>query len=184
MFSPIADQLCCRSGFKDYETAFFPGKNIIQTVSSLLIMTEFLHAHFKKKQIEDLISEHTSGFNNTVLVVEVSTGELFKPMTLTANIFKPKTRELLRHASLVSQPGQDSQLVERYSAPVGILGLSQSEMKKLCTEHINEMIANPGYAAQATAGDDTQLPYEILEIVRKYCAKKDVVLLFPFQNFN
>ncbi|KUJ15459.1 uncharacterized protein LY89DRAFT_783598 [Mollisia scopiformis] len=162
LFSPVADQLCCRSGFKDYESTFFP---------------DYLHAHFKKKKIEDLISEHTSGFSNTVLVVDVSTGGLFKAMTLTANVFKPKTRELLRHASLVSQPGQDSQLVERYSAPVGILGLSPPEMKKLCTEHIDEMIANPSYAAQATAGDDTKLPCEILEIVRKYCSKKDIPLV-------
>ncbi|CZR58090.1 uncharacterized protein PAC_07980 [Phialocephala subalpina] len=162
LFSPVADQLCCRTGFKDYETTFFP---------------EYLHLHFKKKKIEDLISEHTSGFSNTVLVVDVSTGGLFKPLTLSVNIFKPKDRELLRHASLVSQPGQDSQLVERYSAPVGILGMSQSEMKKLCTEHIDEMIANPRYAAQATVGDDTQLPCEILEIVRKYCSKKDLPLV-------
>lgn len=74
--------------------------------------------------------------------------------------------------------------MERYSAPVGILALSQSEMKKLCTEHIDEMVANPSYAAQATAGDCTEIPYEILEIVRKYCAKKDVVSRPHLQDLN
>jgi hypothetical protein len=135
-----------------------------------------MHSHLRKNEIEDLISEHTNGFLDTVILVEVSTGSVFKPMKLRTNLFEAKTGELLQQASLTSaEPDQALQLVQRLSAPVGILGLSLSDMKKKCEKHIEEMIKNPQYAEQATAGDMSQLPKQILEIVCEYsAAKKDV----------
>jgi len=135
-----------------------------------------MHSHLRKNEIEDLISEHTDYFLDTALVVEISTGSVFKSMRVNTNLFKPKTSELLQQSSLTpAQPDQASQLVQQYSAPVGILGLSLSEMKKQCNSHIEEMIKNPQYAAQATAGDMSQLPKQILEIVCEYsAARKDV----------
>jgi len=157
-------RLCWRSGFKDYAATFFP---------------DFMHAHLRKNKIEDLISEHTTGFLDTVLVVEVSTGSVFKPMRVRTNAFLPKTGDLLRQSSLTpAEADQASQLVQRPSAPIGILGLSLAEMRKKCKNHIEDMISNTQYAAQATAGDMSQLPKQVLEIVCEYsAAKKDVPLL-------
>jgi hypothetical protein len=45
------------------------------------------------------------------------------------------------------------------------------------------MIANHDYSAQTTAGDLTQLPFQILEIVWQYGAgKKDVLPVSPFTS--
>jgi hypothetical protein len=65
------------------------------------------------------------------------------------------------------------------SVPVGILGLSVTEMKKKCNKHVEDMISNTKYAEQATSGDVSGLPSQILEIVGKYvAAKKDVSIPF------
>jgi len=162
-FSPTADQLCCRSGFKDYEEIFFP---------------DFLIEHLKKRKVEDLITEHTSGFSDAVLEIEVTTGSSFKPMRMTANVFRPTTVELLGHHHLTTEAEeQESQLILRYSAPVGLLALSSSELKRICKEHIETMITNAEYPEQATAGDKTKIPCRILEVVRQYCASKDLLLV-------
>jgi hypothetical protein len=141
-----------------------------------LIALEFMHEHLRKSKIEDLITEHTKGFLDTVIVVEVSTGAVFRPMKIDTNIFKPRTTELLQQASLTPpEADQASQLVRMRSIPVGILGLSVSDMKKKCERHIEHMIAEPKYAEQATSGDPSLLPQQILEIVCEYvAAKKDV----------
>jgi hypothetical protein len=135
-----------------------------------------MHSHLKKSKIEDLISENTTKFLDTIILVEVSTGSVFRPMRLHTNFFEPKTDELLQQASLTpAEPDQASQLVRLYSAPVGILALSLSDMKKKCQKHIEEMIRNPQYVEQVTSGDVSQLPKQILEIVCAYSnANKDV----------
>lgn len=140
-----------------------------------------MHCHLRKHKIEDLIAEHVSGFLDTVIMVEVSTGSVFKPMVLHANFFIPKTSELLAQSSLTPpEAEQPSQLVLLFSAPVGLLGLSVSELKKKCDKHIENMITNPQYPAQTTAGDPTQLPFRILEIVCQYATRnKDV---FPLSH--
>ena len=69
-------------------------------------------------------------------------------------------------------------LLCRYSAPVGIMALSTSDLKKTLREHIERMISNPQYPAQTTAGDTTRVPLLILEEVRQYCVKTEVIL-FP-----
>jgi hypothetical protein len=83
---------------------------------------EFMHGHLRKSKIEDMISEHISRFLDTVLTVEVSTGSVFKRMKLHTNTFVPKTGDLLQQSSLTpAEADQASQLVQRPSAPVGIL---------------------------------------------------------------
>jgi hypothetical protein len=141
-----------------------------------LMATEFMHAHLRKSKIEDLITEHTTGFLDTVIVVEVSTGVVFRPMRLQTNTFAAIGTELLEQSSLTPpKADQAAQLVRMASVPVGILGLSVSEMKKKCDKHIEDMISNAEYAEQATSGDVSGLPNQILEIVCKYvAAKKDV----------
>jgi len=135
-----------------------------------MIISEFLHAHLNKRDVENLIAKHITGFTDTYLEVEVSTGEVFSPMVLPVNVFKPKTLGLLKHTRLARadpvDKEQDLQAVEMYSAPVGILSN--------CKKHIEDMIKNPQYVAQVTAGDRTPLPRGILEIVFKYSSSTNV----------
>ncbi|TVY38797.1 hypothetical protein LSUB1_G005890 [Lachnellula subtilissima] len=162
-FSPSANNLCCRSHFKEYESALFP---------------EYLHSHFKKRKIEDLFNEHTSGFSDTVLEIDIATGECFKPMRLSANVFKPQSWELLsQHRLTTEQEEQNSPLVLQISAPVGLLGLSTPEMKDKCKEHVAEMIANPEYVEQVTAGCNSLIPYSILAAATQFSKCKDVPLV-------
>ena len=159
--SPSADQLCCRSGFKDYEEAFFP---------------EFLHSHFEKKKIEGLINEHATGWTDKTIKVDVLTGADFKPMRLAVNVFIPRTAELLNlHQLTTEEEERASLLVCRYSAPVGLMCVSPSDLKKSCREHIETMIETKEYPSQATAGDLSPIPYLILEVIRQYCAAKEDV---------
>jgi len=141
-----------------------------------LIVLEYLHAHLRKSKIEDLISEHTTGFLDTVITVEVSTGAAFKPMKLHTNTFAPSGDELTWQSSLTPpQPEQAAQLVRRPSVPVGILALSPTDMRRKCNKHVEDMISSPQYPEQATAGDASGLPKQILEIVCEYvAANKDV----------
>ena len=143
----------------------------------MLTVTDYLHAHLKKNAIESFISENLNGFSNIQLDVDVSTGAVFKPLILQANVFQAKTWELLRQMRLADETGDhNSQLMQRYSPPVGLLGLSVPDLRKKCEKHIGEMVKNPAYAGQTTAGDTTRLPEMILEIVRDYCDAKEVSL--------
>ncbi|TVY80421.1 hypothetical protein LSUE1_G003277 [Lachnellula suecica] len=162
-FSPSSNQLCCRSHFKEFEPALFP---------------EYMHAHFKKRKIEELLNEHTSGFGDIVLEIDVATGICFKPMRLIANVFEPKTWELLRQHRLATEgEDQTSGLVLQLSAPVGLLGLSTSEMKDKCREHIEEMIDNPEYVDQVMASCSSEIPYHILTAAVQFSKSKDVPLV-------
>ncbi|MCJ1359532.1 MAG: hypothetical protein MMC33_009534 [Icmadophila ericetorum] len=167
------NQLCWRSGFKEYETTFFPSSSSPCPLYYILTFPEFMHAHLRKDKMEDLILEHTSGFLETELTLEVSTGLVFIPMRIHTNTFLPNGHDLLQQSSLTpAEADEDSQLVQRHSVPIGILGLSLTEMRKKCNNHIFDMISNTQYAAQATAGDISQLPKQILEIVCEYSAAK------------
>jgi len=136
-----------------------------------------MHAHLRKTKIEDLISEHTDGFEDASTVVEISTGEAFKKsMRLRTNFFIPKDTALLRQDSIApASAAQDSQLVQMDSVPVGILGFSLSEMKKTCRKYIEDMISDEAYAEQCTAGNVSQIPRQILNIVTQYCMGRDDV---------
>lgn len=158
-FSPSADQLCCRTGFVDYAEIFFPA---------------YLHAHLKKSKIEDLISDYTNGFRNNTIDVELSTGAAFNrhPLKLHTNEFRPKTDELLRQSRLTTGiDNQNSELVERDSVPIGILGLSEPDMKKLLKRHIEDMIASPQYAGQVSAVNSSPIVFKLLQAMQKYAKK-------------
>ncbi|PVH78181.1 hypothetical protein DL98DRAFT_516856 [Cadophora sp. DSE1049] len=162
-FSPSADQLCCRAGFVDYAAIFFPA---------------YLHSHLKKSKIEDLISKYTNGFRNTTIDVEVSTGAAFNrhPLRLHTNEFRPKTDELLLQSRLTTGiDNQNSELVERDSVPIGILGLSEPEVKKLCRRHIEDMIASPQYAGQVSAVNSSPIAFQLLQAMQKYAKKVPIV---------
>ncbi|KAK0110729.1 hypothetical protein ONS96_002328 [Cadophora gregata f. sp. sojae] len=162
-FSPAADQLCCRAGFIDYAEVFFPA---------------YLHKHLKKHKVEELISEHTNGFRDTAIDVEVSTGAAFnkKPLVLHTNVFRPKTDELLLQSRLTTGiDNQNSVLLEQDSVPIGILGLSEQEVKKLCKRYIDDMIASPQYAGQVSAVNSSPIAFELLEAMQKYARKEPIV---------
>ncbi|KAG4428297.1 hypothetical protein IFR05_016216 [Cadophora sp. M221] len=61
---------------------------------------QLMHAHLHKAKIEDLISEYTTDFLDINLVLEVSTGSVFKPMRVYTNAFLPYGDDLLRQSSL------------------------------------------------------------------------------------
>jgi hypothetical protein len=48
--------------------------------------------------MEDLISEHTSGFLDTELNLEVSTGLVFIRKRIRTNVFLPSGQDLIREA--------------------------------------------------------------------------------------
>lgn len=134
-------------------------------------LIEYLHAHFKKSKIEELLNEHTNGFHDTVLEVAVHTGVCFKPLRLVVNLFRVKTLDLVeQHRLAVNKESQYGGLVLQNSAPIGLMGLSMSDLKDKCKEHIEEMIANPYYVMQVTAGEPTRIPYAILAAAQQYSA--------------
>jgi len=97
------------------------------------------------------------------LDVELSTGSVFKPMQVAAHVFRPKNTELLRLHHVAN-----SRLICQDSAPLGLMAISTSALKRLCSEHIEEMIDNPRYAAQVTVGNTTDIPYLMLEAIITY----------------
>jgi hypothetical protein len=144
-----------------------------------------MHAHLRKNKIEDVISEYIDSFLDTELVLEVRTGSVFIPMRVHTNVFVPKGDHLVRQSSLApAEANQASQLVQRYSVPVGIRVLSLADMRKTCNNHIEDMISNPQYAEQATAGHMSQLPRQILEIVCEYSAAKKDASFRPTPLFH
>lgn len=145
-----------------------------------LIASEFMHAHLRKSKIEDLVSDHTAGFLDTIITVEVSAGEVFRPMRLNTNTFTPSTAELLQQNYLLPvESHQTSQQVQMRSVPIGIMCLSPPDIKRKCKNYIEEMISNPQYTDQATAGDMSQLPKQILKIVCAYATAQRDVRLHP-----
>ncbi|RDL41411.1 uncharacterized protein BP5553_01390 [Venustampulla echinocandica] len=155
-FGLSATQLCFRSHFEEYQEVFYP---------------EYLHAHLKKRKIEDLVTENTNGFTDTVLEIEIGVGACFTPMRLLVNVFRPTSRELLtQHRLVVDGEVSDSPLVLQESVAVGLLGVSPSDMSIKCEYHIIEMIESCWYAAQVTAGDTSRIPYVILDIAQQYYA--------------
>ncbi|CZS89813.1 uncharacterized protein RAG0_01067 [Rhynchosporium agropyri] len=144
-----------RDGFKDYVSFFFP---------------VFLHCHLNKRVVQDLVSTHTSGFLDGIITVEISTRAAFDLMVLHANVFQRGTRELLRQSRLMAgtESNVNSNLVVLDSLPIGILGLSQSETRKICSDHIDAMITALSYAEHVCAGDHTSLAFQLLKIMQKY----------------
>ena len=135
----------------------------------------YLHEHLNKRRIEELVTEHASGWLDLSIKVDISTGQIFQPMRLDTTVFTPKTVELTSQTRLTTvEEGQESQIVMQYSAPIGMMGLFLPQLKLKCEDHVEKMVRNPEYSGQCTAGDKTQLPRELLEVVGKYCEKKDV----------
>jgi hypothetical protein len=100
----------------------------------------------RKSKIEDLISEHTTRFLDTTINVEVSTGSIFRPMILKTSFFEPSTDHLLHQSILTAAEIDHSPRWTRLSsAPIGILQLSLSEVKKMCKQHIEDMVSNSKY---------------------------------------
>lgn len=133
-----------------------------------------MHGHLTKRAVENLVSENTRGYTNIALDVEVSTGSVFKTMKLNAHVFRPQNWLLLRQSRFTSGEVEEHKLVRRYSPPIGLMALDVTHVKKKCERHVEEMVQNQAYANQTTAGDITQLPHEILEIVQRYCSMKEV----------
>ncbi|KAG9235680.1 hypothetical protein BJ875DRAFT_264020 [Amylocarpus encephaloides] len=131
---------------------------------------DYLHSHLKKRKIEDLVSEHTSGWTDTLLEVDVRAGARFVPMRLIVNMFRPETIEILYQDRLATttEPHARRGLIQQSSAPIGLLGLSTTKLRDKCREHIVEMIKSLHYAPQVTAGEESRISYTILEAAQRY----------------
>jgi hypothetical protein len=140
---------------------------------------EYLHAHFKKREIENLISEHTSRWNDCLYEVDIQTGPCFKPMRLVVNSFAPKTYYLQYHNRLPTiLESSGPWPINQTSANIGLMGMSTTDLKEICREHVEEMVDNPDYALQVTAGDSSQIPYTILVAAQEYYKVTGVRTLF------
>lgn len=127
-----------------------------------------LFSHLQQSKVELLVRENVKAFTYPI-EVGLSTGIVFEPMKLFANRFDtedPNTNELLQQSYLTA--GMPSQLISTHCAPVGLVSVSTSHMKKKCNHHVEAMILNPHYSAQVTSGETTKLPFECLEIVLNY----------------
>lgn len=114
--------------------------------------------------------------------MKVHTGSVFDPMKFQTYYFEPKDWELLQqHHLTVDFNEQKSQLLYQFSAPVGLMALSTSVVKETLQKHIEQMVGNPKYPAQTTAGDATELPYLILDAAIRYCRRTHVGTVFPFR---
>lgn len=107
-----------------------------------------MNSHLTENEVEKFVNEHTSRFTDFVLNIEVGVGESFKTMKFATNMFIPKSREILRHYHLTTDPvTQQTQLVPRNSAPLGLLCIDQAELKKNCRHYIRAMIDDPSYVS-------------------------------------
>jgi hypothetical protein len=142
-------------------------------------LEEYLHAHFKKTKIEDLISEHTNGWNDCLYEIDIQTGSCFKPMKLVVNSFAPKTYLLQYHNRLPTSSEKSGPWpINQTSANIGLMGMSTTELKEICREHVEEMVDNPDYALQVTVGDESQIPYTILVAAQEYYKVTGVRIAF------
>jgi len=135
-------------------------------------------SHLSKSAVEKVVRVHADGFSTTNITVEVSTGAAFKPMKLNTNIFIPKTLDI--STSLVADVATDFyQFRRNRGVLIGVLGLSTSDMGKLCAEHIESMIANPLYSQQTAAGVAIPVVYKILDACQRYFSTSPVDVSRP-----
>jgi len=136
----------------------------------------YLHDHLTTQSLTDLAKENVSGWDTKFSVsLEISTGQIFKPMILTTTRFYSETEELNKQTRLTTLAERNPlEIVVDTSVPLAILGLSPVELKENCRKHIEEMVKNPEYSAHCTADDPSNLPRCILDIVQEYCNKRDV----------
>ena len=126
------------------------------------------------------MDEHMKDFKDGSFDVYVTSGSVFTPMKVEVHFFTPKgwESELLKHHHLTTESEeQKSQIILRYSAPVGLMSLSTSEQKKALKQHIEDMLENPYYVAQTTAGDISDVPAQILDVAVKYYKATDSSLV-------
>lgn len=133
----------------------------------------------------DLFNDHTYGWTNTSLEIEVSTGSRFPPMKLPAYVFRPKSWDLLQvHQYGFESSAGRSQPVCRFSAPIGLMALSPSAPLRLeCKEHIEKMMRAPGYVLESTAAQATHIPFLILNAIHKYSSAGTVRTPSVFEDF-
>lgn len=98
-------------------------------------------------------------------------------MKLLVHVFSPKTYLLhYQHRLATSHEQQDKWPINQTSAPIGLMGVSSTDLKEICRDHIEEMVDNPEYAAQVTASDTNQTPYAILEAAQQYYKSTEVCI--------
>jgi hypothetical protein len=153
---------CLRTGFNDFQRALFPG---------------FLHTHLQKEQVANFLAENVHHFNEQV-DVEITVGPAFGSLKLSAFIFEPRGTEILTDHRLVSEvEGKPFQVVSHDCLPVGICGLSTTELKRTCKNYLTDMVEADAFIEEVCGKDGTQIPRKILQSVIRYSASKTMPLV-------
>jgi len=79
-------------------------------------------AHFRADKIAKLVSDNIVRFTDEVFEVEVTVGQVFKPMRLEVCRFIPKTEDLMQHHQIRLQTDGETQKWQLFlngGAPVG-----------------------------------------------------------------
>ena len=126
-----------------------------------------MYSHLNKSFIEKYISEHISGFTNNSVDIEITWDGLCKRRFIV-NQFIPSTWELLKENTQVVNG--NVQLLG--SAPFGILGLADPDMKKLCRGSLNAALVDQSLSKRITGKGNSRI------------GEKTLAILFRFFNFN
>ncbi|KAH9205613.1 hypothetical protein DL95DRAFT_85541 [Leptodontidium sp. 2 PMI_412] len=119
--SPDAHFLCSRASFRDYSEIFFP---------------DFLHDHLEKPRYDATIHNLESDLIDTLCTTVTFDGK--RSMLFQVNIFAPNEqypRELIRRTV-------DGSVQTTTSHPVGLLGISSSEVKQTVQDYLKDVLAN------------------------------------------
>jgi hypothetical protein len=138
-------------------------------VEYFLILIDFLTSHLEKTEVENLITSHSNGFRNERYKVHVTTGNVFTPMQLIVHLFNPKGFYFCEQQHLpTGETSYPLELVCRYSAPVGLMGIDSGQLENRCMKYIESMVNSPIYVDHVTQGDKSQLRQDILRAIFKY----------------
>jgi hypothetical protein len=129
----------------------------------------------RKSRIEDTITNNTSGFLDTTFCIEVTLDGVFS-MSYLVNTFKPLTPTLLQSY----RRGQDGSLQDIWSAPIGIMGLSLSDVKRKIQRYLYKVLEGSATKASLSAEPGEEFPAKVLNILLRFGqnASDDLVCLF------
>ena len=157
-------QICSRIGLSHYAESFFP---------------DFLHKHLTKDEVEDFINKHSNRWIGTDFNVSVTVGAAFDPMPLEVHSFEPRDgteREICEqlHLTVESEEEGISRLEMRFAAPVGIMMLSKSDIKKSLGEYLKSIANKDQYMVQTVRHESSDLAILILHVVQQYATTTNV----------
>lgn len=137
---------------------------------------DILYSHLNKPFIEKYISEHIASFTDISLDIEVTWDGLC-PRNLNVSQFTPSTWELIKENTQVT----NGNLQVLGSAPVGILGLSEPDMKKLCRDSLDATLVDQSLSKRISGEESPKVWGKTLAILSRYFSfNKTPLVCFHF----